>query len=76
VSDPRTAVSSCAVRLRVNRALPASQRVRRTRSGPRRTELGVYFIAERRSGRAVICGVDLEHLARALGVLQRHERIA
>jgi hypothetical protein len=76
VSDPRTAVSSCAVRLRVNRALPGSQSVRRSRTGPRRDDVGVYYIAERRSGRVVICRVDLEHLARALGVLHRHERIA
>lgn len=67
-------VSSRALVMRIQRALPAGERLRKSREGSRwQAELGDYFIV---SYNTVTAGhVQLDKLARKLGCMAAFERL-
>jgi hypothetical protein len=65
-----------AVLQRVNRKLTAEQRQLRAAHGNERNTLGDFYVVDLRGGGVCDADVDLEKLARKLGVMREWETLA
>lgn len=68
-------VTARAMTQRINRALAPNEQLKATRGARAQTELGAYYIVDVRRNAITRSRIDLEELAKELGVLQPYERL-